>query len=486
MRILKKISLLIGLACVVSTTAYAANLMDAFQAALNSDPIYKQAEATYNTNKALIPIARAGILPTIGLTGQVDRSKTQTNYGGAGEYPGAGANGSIALQTQEYTLTITQPIFNWAAFKQLQQAQAAVQQAAATYSAAGQDLIIRLATAYFNVLEAQDILRYSEAQQKALQRQAEVAHQRYQVGLDPITSFYKAEAAYDAARAQYLANQNDLENAQESLREITGSYYSDLKTLAHNFPLVSPSPMKINQWVKTSLDQNLNLRSARFGVLAAQQNIKVQSAGNKPTLNAIGQYGETNNRSLMNNEQGTQDNRTGLVGLQLNFPVYSGGITGANTQQAEAQYQLAIAQMEQTYRETVANTRKAFLSVNSQISQVEADRQSIKSHIAALNSIQAGYQAGTQTILDVLQAQSDLFNAETEYTQDRFAYLLNTLKLKEAAGILSPNDLSNINYWLSDSTSLPADAASSATAAAAKPITKPKTVKPMKNVAKAA
>lgn len=356
-----------------------------------------------------------------------------------------------------------------------------MQAAAATYSAAGQDLIIRLATAYFNVLQAQDILRYSDAQEKALYRQYQVSSQRYHVGLDPITSLYTSEAAYDAAKAAYLSDQNNLDNTREELREITGIYYPDLKTLAGDFPLVSPQPMNIDQWVKTALDQNLSLRAARFAVLAAQQNIKAVSAGNLPTLSATGSYQDANSRSLNSEMEGTQNVRTGALGLALNFPVYNGGLTNAQTSQAEAQYQLAIAQMEQQYRTTVANARKAFLSINSQISQVDADRQSVKSSRAALESTQAGYQAGTQTILDVLQAQSSLFSAEQNYTQDRFSYLLNTLILKQAAGILAPTDLANINRWLYAQDALPAQ-----------PIVKDKPVaakklavkKPVKTVAK--
>lgn len=455
----RTIAIGISLAMLVSSPASrATNLVEAFQAALKSDPTYKQAEAQYTSDKSQIDIARAGVMPSLGLIASMDRSNSRTGYTSSIDngYPGySGTNGQNSFDERGYTLTLTQPIFDFQAFKQIAQAKASVQASAATYAAAGQTIIVRLAQAYFNVLEAQDILRYSEAQQKSLYRQYQVSRQRYNVGLDAITSLYKSQAAYDAAKAEYLSDENNLSNARESLREITGNYYPDLKTLENNFPLVSPSPMNINQWVKTALEQNLSLRAARFNVMAAQEAIKAAAAGNMPTLDANASIQDAYSRSRNQGEQGVKNVRSGELGVALDFPVYDGGLTNGNTEYSEAQYQLAIAQMETQYRATIADTRKAYLSVVSQISQVTADRQSIKSHVAALESIQAGYQAGTQTVLDVLQAQTDLFQAEQSYAQDRFAYLMNTLNLKLSAGILSPNDLESINRWLTATSVAP-------------------------------
>jgi outer membrane protein len=434
-----------AIAVCMTPLTYATSLVDAFQAALQSDSSYKQSAAQYASDKTQIEQARAGVLPKIDLQANYSRMSSDTSYNG--NFPGAGPNSKGTVLDRGFNLTVTQPLFDLAAFKQLAQAKATVQQSAATYAASGQALIIRLATAYFNVLEAQDILRFSEAQRNTLLHQYEVAQQRYRVGLDAITALYKSRAAYDAAKAEYLVDENNLSNRSEELREITGVYYSHLRTLKDDFPLISPNPKNINQWVKTALEQNLALRATRFGVMAAQENIKVQSAGYLPTLDATGSISDDHQKN-MSGPDGVKDNRSGNLGVALDFPVYNGGLTGANTDRAEAQYQLAIAQMEGQYRATVADTRKAYLSVLSQISQVEADRQSIKSNKAALDSIRAGYQAGTQTILDVLEAQKDLFSAEKDYARDRFAYLLNTLKLKQAAGTLSPNDLHNINGWL--------------------------------------
>lgn len=455
------------IALAVTPISQATSLLDAFQTAIGSDPVYKQAEDQYHSDETQIAQARAGVLPTIGLTASYNRQQTFTGYNNA-DYPSATYPGTTyTYGVSTYELSISQPIFDWQAFKQISQAKAAVQQSAATYAAAGQDLIIRLAQAYFNVLQAQDVLRYSEAQKKALYRQYEVSKERYHVGLDPITSLYKSQAAYDSARAEYLADQNNLSDMKEQLRQITGVYYTNLKTLEDNFPLVAPEPMNIEQWVKIAVEQNLQLRAARFGVLAAEENVGVQSSGDLPTLDATGSYQGTRSQAQTPGTAGAETTREGQMGVALNFPMYSGGIDGAKADQAKAQYQLAIAQMEQQYRATVANTRTYYLSVVSQISQVEADRQSIKSSAAALESISAGYQAGTQTILDVLEAQKDLFSAEKDYAQDRFAYLINTLNLKQAAGVLSPNDLRGINQWLT-ADKVPAPNATDMTASAPK------------------
>ncbi|MBX9706160.1 MAG: TolC family outer membrane protein [Gammaproteobacteria bacterium] len=473
---MKRNALVAALALVtlaITPASQATSLLDAFQTAITSDPVYKQADDQYQSDETQIAQARAGVLPTIGLTSSYNRQQTFTGYNNA-NFPGATASSTTTYGVSTYDLSISQPIFDWQAFKQIAQAKAAVQQSAATYAYAGQDLIIRLAQAYFNVLQAQDVLRYSESQKKALYRQYEVSKERYHVGLDPITSLYKSQAAYDSARAEYLADQNNLADMREQLRQITGVYYTQLKTLEDNFPLVAPVPMNIEQWVKTAVEQNLQLRAARFGVLAAEENVGVQSSGNLPTLDATGSFQSTRTQNQIPGYAGAETTREGQLGVALNFPMYSGGIDGAKAAQAKAQYQLAIAQMEQQYRATVANTRTSYLSVVSQISQVEADRQSIKSSAAALESISAGYQAGTQTILDVLEAQKDLFSAEKDYAQDRFAYLINTLKLKEAAGVLSPNDLSGINQWLTaDKVPAPNAADMTASAPKVKPTAKP-------------
>ncbi len=484
----------------LSQTAGAADLMQVFQDALQNDQDYKQAQATFLDNKEVLAQARAAVLPTIGLQGGYGFGKNQL----VTSVPLA-ANTNTTSQNLSYGLTITQAIFNWSAFDSIKAASYSVKSAVATFSSAQQTLVLNIANQYFAVLEAQEKLRYVEAQERSLLSQLNVAKQRYQVGLDPITSVYQAKAQYDASKAQYIADENALSNSFEQLRVMSGSLYTHLADLKDDFPLVKPNPTDINQWTNTAVKQNLDLKTARFAALAAEETIHANSAARAPTVGLTGQYGLTQTKYLSGTNSGTQNAYAGTVGVEVNFQPYQGGLVESNVRKAEADYQLATAKMDLAYRNTIATTRQSYLGVIAGISQIVADRQAIKSAQEALNSTQAGYKVGTQTINDVLDAQQQLFQAENQYVQDRFAYLTTTLQLKQATGTLSPKDLMEINNWLSyttmttrpeeDSigisatTTIVPPATTTATAPVVKPMAskaKPKARAPLKTTAKKA
>ncbi len=426
----------------ITATASAADLMQAYQDALQNDQQYKEAQAQYLSDKEILAQARSLVLPDVVASGNA--GVNWNNQHSSGAYT---AQAEQRFQGYGYNLQLTQAVFDWSAFAGLRSAKASVRQAAASFASAQEDLVARVANAYFNVLEAEEVMRANEARQEATLGQLNVARQRYRVGLDAITTVYQAQAGYDTAHASYISSQNQVSVQQENLRVITGKLYPELAPLKYDFPLVKPTPANIDTWTKVAVEQNLSLKSARFNSIAAQEQISVNSGQRMPSLNLVGSFGQNQN-TLKQGGPGTEVDTSGQVGLDLNFNPYKGGLITSQVRQAQANYELAVAQMDQSYRQTVANTRQNYLTVISDISLLEADRQSIKSAQSALESTEAGYKVGTQTIIDVLNEQQVLFENQTTYAQDRFSYLNTTLSLKQNTGMLKPQDLQEINQWL--------------------------------------
>lgn len=420
------------------TLASAADLMEVYNQALQSDAKFQSAYANYLSIKENVPIARAGLLPL--LTAQDTLQNTKS-------YNSAANPNNTGFQTNTYALNLTQPIFNFSNWAKLKQASATVKQAQATYDAAAQDLMIRVAKAYFAVLAAEDSLRFTRAEKMATAKQLDQAKQRYKVGLDAITSVYDAQASYDLIVAQEIAAQNDVVNRREELREITNTFYNELAGLKDQLPLITPQPANPEDWVETAKRQNFTLAASRYAVDAAKQGVNVNFSGHLPTLNATAGYNGSTQKDRVNN--GLQvDTNGSAVGLQLNVPLFAGGSVVAQTRQAQYTYQKALADLEDNYRRTLDLTRQAFNSINAYISKIKADKQAIVSNESSLRSTEAAFKVGTRTIVDVLLAQKNLFQAQRLYASDQYQYITSILSLKQAAGTLSPADLQEINNWL--------------------------------------
>jgi outer membrane protein len=300
------------------------------------------------------------------------------------------------------------------------------------------------------VLQAEETLNYAEAQKKSLESQLKVSQQRYEVGLDPMTSLYQAESAYNLANSTYIGSQNAFFTAKENLRILTNTSYDSFHRLQYNFETVAPEPTDIDTWTKAGIEKNLNLKAARFGMMAAQDTIKAQQGNRLPTLALTAGYNVGETQFVFAGGATTTNTATASLGVQGQFDAYTGGAASSTVRQAKAAYLTATAQMEQTYRQVIANTRTYYWNVLTGISQIEADRAAIKSGLSALKSAEAGYKVGTQIFTTVLQQQQALYQAQTTYTTDRINYLLATLQLKQSVGTLSVDDLLAIDAWLSE------------------------------------
>ncbi|KTC87212.1 outer membrane protein TolC [Legionella brunensis] len=420
---------------------HATDLMDIYQQALEYDPTFKQAYSTYMSNTEAIPQARAALFPQLTVNTQAARNVENVKA--------SGSSVEATYNSNQWQVTTSQAVFNYQAWAQVQQAKSSVKAAQATFNDAAQDLILRTAKAYFDVLLARDTLNFAEAKKRANKRQFEQAEQRFKVGLDAITSVYEAKAAYDQSVAEVISARNNQINRNEDLRKLTNHIYETLAPLRDSrIPLIKPEPDNVDEWVNTGLLQNYKLFAAKYSLQAARENIKVQSAGGWPTLAIQGNALQTHNQSSSNSFFIPSKQATASAALVLNFPVFQGGLVQSQTRQAQYDFQTSSEQMEQTYRDVVVNSRIAFNTIVDGISKVKADRQTIISQQNSLESTEAQFQVGTRTMVDVVNAQQRLFEAQEQLARDQYGLINAILNLKYLAGTLNVNDLEEVNAWL--------------------------------------
>ena len=417
-------------ACVLLTTmsaaAQAENLLEVFEFALESDPDFLATGAEHRAAQEITPQARAELLPSARLTFESRWNERQRRDDS---------------RSDSLTIDIGHPIYRLDRRIALDQADSRLARADALYAAARQDLMVRVAERYFRVLAAKDELSFAGATLEAFEQQLAQSRQRFEVGLIAITDVEEAKAGFDLSRAQLIAAENALDIAHEALRETTGEYQEKLAPLAE-LHLVTPEPADIDKWTEIALERNLRLLAARHDTEIARKQIGRVRAGDSPTLDAVGSFG------LRDTASGFGENRHANVGLRLTIPLYNGGSVLSRTRESRHLHQRALDVLERERRRAQRETRDAYLGVNSGISRVNALEQAVRSSETAAEAIEAGFQVGTRTSVDVLDAQRDLFRARRDLSEARYSYILNVLRLKRAAGTLSEEDLRLVSIWL--------------------------------------
>ena len=460
------IAIAAALGCAHLATAHAENLMDVYRQALQSDPVLKQAEAQSRIGNAGAAIARAPLLPQ--LNGSVSYND---NHGTSGQdiladtltgptfLSSSGSNPSVRSRTE--AIGLNQVIFNLGDFAQWRAGKASARAGDLQYTAAQQNLILRVAQAYFTVLTDEDQLKFAQSNADALKKQLDQAQAKYDVGFAAITDVADAKASYDTALAEVIAAKNTTFNDRQALAQITGQPTGTLDVLTDKLPMSTPTPNNMEDWVKTALANNPTLQAQREQLEASQHNVTAAHAGHLPTLGASISYarnpawgpGNVNGiGGLPSNVSNvlradTRRNDT-TVGLVLTVPLFQGGGIIAREKQAIAQRDQSRDLLEQDRRATVSNARNAFNAITAGISSVEAQKAAVASAKTALDATQAGYEIGTQTIVNLLIAQSNYFSALSAYSQARHALVINQLNLKYAAGTLSVKDLEAVNALL--------------------------------------
>ena len=436
-------------------TASAASLLEIYQQALQSDPQIHEAEARRLAALEAKPQARSAYLPQVSLSGgytSSERSGPDFAQVDPPPAPPVIVTATTETDTVDWRFNLRQTIFRWDQIVGLRRADKQVAKAEAVREAAQQDLIVRVAQRYFDVLAAEDRLRSIHADREAISRRLEQAKQRFEVGLIAITDVQESQAAYDQSVANEIAAKRSLATAREFLREITGQYVSNLSAPKADFPLKSPEPSSEGDWVDLSMSQNLNLVASRLDEGLARDEISFRRSGHYPTVDLVANKGETDNDttytaagfSSSNDFKQTSDS----VGVQVTMPLFAGGGTSSRVREAVYLHRAAREQLQRVTRETERQARDTYLGVMSDMSRVQALKQAVASSRTALEATQAGFDVGTRTIVDVLNSQFSLFAAITTYERARYDYILNTLRLKQAAGTLQVQDLEEIDKWL--------------------------------------
>ena len=445
-------------------SASAENLLDAYKAAAQSDPKILEAAARKMAALEVKPQARGALFPQLNGSGQYASSDSNGKNTYLSKDPITGEpeinynNVEATSDYWQYQFELTQTVFNWNQWQTLQRADAEVALAEARYRAAEQDLLVRVASRYFDVLAAEDTLAAALATLQAVTRQLEQAEKRFEVGLIAITDVQEARAAHDNATAGVILAKRSLATAHEFLREITGEDYTTLVKPADDMPLNQPDPGDRQSWVSKAEAQNLDVIAARFDVDIAKRNVKIAESGHMPTIELFGTYAENDAATTQTNNgvKGPADSSGDqtVYGVQMTLPVFSGGVVSSQVRERVYLHRAAREKLEGSIRAAQRSSSDAFFGVVAEKARVVALKQAVASNKTALEATEAGFEVGTRTTVDVLDARRRLFEAERDYARSRYDYLINVVNLKSSAGVLAPGDLASINDFLTTPTEL--------------------------------
>jgi outer membrane protein len=460
-----------------SSSAWADNLLDVYNLAKDGDPTFLASEAGTRATSERVNQSMATLLPQLSARANYRVSSGTSSRLTTGVFtpvstsqdpnpddvdiysPSSGEDDSTS---SGYTISLTQEIYNHASWLGLRQSEKRALQSKVNHEGSRQDLIVRVAEAYFNVLAAQDSVAFSKAETEAVSKELAQTNQRFEVGLIAQTDVHEAQSRHDRAIANQISAQNTLDNMHEALQLITGQYHYDLLGLKPEIPLRNPQPSNIKDWVKESESNNITINAAKIGLDIAKKSISISQAGHLPTLNLSAEYSESSsdtdssgpsfvNGVVTGNSIANTDTDSGpdtAVVLSLNIPLYSGGRTNSQVKESQNLYLQAAHNLEADHRRAVSQTRSSYLGVVAAVSSVKALKQAVVSSQSALEATQAGFEVGTRTIVDVLLQTQQLFESKRQHARARYDYILNTLRLKQATGLLTEKDLAQVNQML--------------------------------------
>lgn len=429
------LSLIIGMS--ITSSVYADSLFDVYQQALQNDPTTLQAKASKEAAFVNIDVSRASLLPQISLSLSANKSY-----------------GDSESSSNSAGLTLSQSIYNHSNWIALDRAELVASQADTTYGQAMQNLIVRTVSAYFATLQAQDDLAFAGAEKRAIERQLEQTKQRFEVGLTAITDVHEAQAQYDTSVAAEISAENAVETNLEALREITGAYHPDINILNTGmFSASMPNPSDINNWLKLAEERNLQLLASNASVDIAKFDIKSARAGHYPTVSLSASATSSDNGSTpVITEDGLSSSserfNTYGVGISVAVPLYNGGRITANVDSAKYNFIATSEERERIHRQVVRSVRSNYNDVKAAISRIKAFEQAVISAESALKATEAGFDVGTRTIVDVLNSTRNLFDARRNLSSARYGYVTSTMSLKLAAGMLSEQDVKDIDMGL--------------------------------------
>ncbi|TVP51351.1 MAG: type I secretion protein TolC [Halomonas sp.] len=438
---------------------HAADLITITRDALDNNATLASARSEYLGIEAGRDVARGGLLPQISATGNVVHnqqyeSQTASRVDtGTGE---TGADGSVGggigsagtsddrFNTASLSLEATQALFDEVTRQQVAQAERQIDQQVYLLAATEQQLLIDVASAYFDILRAHEVLEARMAQERAIGRQLEQAREQFEVGLIAITEVEEARATFDQSRADRIAAESNLQVAFEALEQFTGQRYASIEALGEDMPVALPEPSSRDYWVEQAIERNPQVLAQQAGIAISRSGVDIARAGRMPTLRAFGNY-----QLAGSDIDGTSGrDSSSQVGLSASLPIYTGGSTSASIRQGTYQLESSQYDFESQRRTTIQQVRSLYTQVSNDVETVEARQQAIVSTRSALEATRAGYEVGTRNIVDVLNAEQNLYNAIASYAEARYDYVVNLLSLRQQSGRLDVQAMEDVNGWL--------------------------------------
>ena len=422
------------------------NLMQIYQQALSRDPVWASAQSSHLASQEKLAQGNALFLPTVTFNSGVSATQSDARFfGGTSSVLRGGQNN---FESYNYGVNVSQPIYRKQIRAQLEQAKSQVAQADKQLLLAKQGLIIRSSKAYFDVLLAQDKIDLIGAQKTAINKQLEQAKANFEVGTSTITDFNEAQARFDLVVAQEIAAMNDLEVKKRAVQAIVGSIPQALIAVRSDLVAQLPEPIEMEKWVEVAEQNNLAIALQQQILEIATQEVERQNAGHMPTLDAVAGYNNNYANGTATGLGSGSDITSASIGLQLQIPLYQGGLVSSRVREAVANKQKALDDLEAAKRQADLDTRSAYLNLSSSVAQIKAYEQALSSSQSQLDSTNLGYEVGVRTSVDVLNAQQQYFSAKRDLLQSRYTYLVNILSLKSAVGLLGDADLESVNQQL--------------------------------------
>lgn len=423
----------------ISSPLKTENLADVYELALKNDPLLKAAEATYRAGKENRTQGIAGLLPTLSVGGSTNWNEYRVEEQIIDQY-----------NSNSYLASLNQPIFRLDKWFQFERGTALSEAASAEFAYQQQETMIRVASAYFNVLNSIDSLNAARAEEKAIGRQKDLAKKRFDVGLAAITEVQETQAAFDLTVVSRIAREAQLDSARESLTSIVGRDIKLLSPLSDNFEISLPDPLDRESWVSLGLKNNYQLKAAKLQRDAAQASARSTASNHLPQIDLVGRVSKSTSKQgkfggFIQNPLFGVEQDTRQYSIQFNLPLYAGGAISSARRQAYANYDRSKEQAIYAERSTVRDVRSNHFGVQTQVANVTARKQALASAESALEATQIGYEVGTRNTVDLLDAQKRLFQAQRDYASSRYDYIISMLRLKASVGSLSPKDLMNIS-----------------------------------------
>jgi outer membrane protein len=440
---------------ITASNVHAEDLLSVYQQALLNDTVVLKAQAQYELVKEDIVLARSVLLPSINASGSISTSERESQQSQISGSDVIFYDITSNTDSTSFGANLNMQLYHHDSWLRLDVAEKSAHQSDLTYQVAKQDLIVRVAQAYFALLKTKDDLVFAQAEKAAIARQLEQTKQRFSVGLTAITDVHEAQAQYDNAVTEEIRSENAIYNAEEELRVITNNYPKNINVLnTERFSTSTPNPNSADEWQKAAEAKNLDLIASKVGIDIAKEGINIARAGHYPTLDLNGNWGSGKTQSSVSAQGKDEDfDETPFfdnysIGVTLNVPIYSGGAIESGVRQAQSRFVLASQDLMQTHRAVVRTTRNAYNTVVATISGIKAFEQSVLSAQKALEATEAGFEVGTRTIVDVLDSTRNLYNAKRNLSSTRYAYIQNVLLLKRAGGTITDEDVTAINSGL--------------------------------------